>query len=265
MEGRAGRAGNPGRSGRCGRGGDALPAMERSIRGDAPGLQAPGVVLAHPAAPDGCSIRDGFAVRRVSSVPRETTQPRTDRYGDVVAPGDAGERRGNLQLQAAPAWNVTPEVGQLPVRLGVDGRPLPPGCTWAPGCGRKARTGDVVPAPRSARTWRLAGSDPGKRMRLAAVELGDGRRLLAALRARRMPTWSGARAVVAALGRAAPVTRLFPVQRLRRWESLGLAGDDDTRSNAGRRWTRRVLGRPIGIRAAVAAILRECGGVERKA
>lgn len=264
MEGRAGRAGNPGRSGRCGRGGDALPAMERSIRGDAPGLQAPGAVLAHPAAPDGCSIRDGFAVRRVSSVPRETTQPRQDRYGDVVAPGDAGERRGNLQLQAAPAWNVTPGDSQLPVRLGVDGRPLPPGCTWAPGCGRKARTGDVVPAPRSARTWRLTGKDAGKRLRIVPAEPGDGRKLVAALAARTPPRWSGARAIVQALVRAGHRPSLIPVARFRYLRGLGVAGED-ARFDAGRRWTRRVLGRAIGIRAAVAAILRECGGVERKA
>lgn len=121
-------------------------------------------------------------------------------------------------------------------RHGHGGIPRPPGLplgvTWWPGCGRKARTGDVAAGQRSTTALTvLSGRDGGRKLRCSG---------------RLSPSEARAIAKHAATGATTGVRVLLDKGGRDPGRPIPNAASDRTRAVLS--MTRRVIGRPVGIR-----------------
>jgi hypothetical protein len=256
QRGREGQSGRAGCAGRPGRG------MERSTAVDAPGLQAP---LANPrwgepaqvALPAGYVNLGGWVIRSVTAGaaaggPLPSAQELVMGMG-AANPGLRNAGDGKMLLGAAPARNVTPRDSRLPVRLGVPVGVLDDATKRAiAAC--KPRAGGLVLDRQGKRAFRLTRGDLGKRPSdKTPLTRGEVETVLRLVRreARSERPARGAFLVGEAMVRAGTKGLVNPAIYCRMREGAR-RGKHATRQDAVRRWTLRVLGRPVTARAIVA-------------
>lgn len=111
------------------------------------------------------------------------------------------------------------------------------GLTWAPGCGRRPTTGDVVPSRTGRAAVVLSGRDGGKALRCTGRLSASEARALA--RQAAQGTAVGAAVVRERAGH--PAGRVIPHRAPERYRAV-------------LRWTLRAIGRPAGLRACLAGL-----------